>query len=82
MFGFLGSSHAFPEEGMVVVPSTIVTDSSAVYAVGDTVKDVNIVTVMISGFIKVGGVRYMMFIMMEFHGGLVNNGFQCVIVIG
>ncbi len=69
--GLVGGGHLIPEEGVVVVSATAVTNArSGLEGVGHQVEDGDLI-LPLGGFIDVCNVRGMVLVMMDLHGGSV-----------
>ena len=69
--GLVGGGHLIPEEGVVVVSATAVTDArSSLEGVGHQVEDGDLI-LPLGGFVDVCNVRGMVLVMMDLHGGSV-----------
>mmetsp|Transcript_4149 Transcript_4149/g.5400 ORF Transcript_4149/g.5400 Transcript_4149/m.5400 type:complete len:257 (-) Transcript_4149:13-783(-) len=74
--GFIGRRHLVPEEGVVVMSSSTVTDAgSGLKSVELKLEDVHLVLTF-HGLVDVGNVCSVVFVVMDLHGGCVDVGFE------
>jgi hypothetical protein len=69
--GLVGGGHLIPEEGVIVVPTSAVTDGRAGFeGVGHQVEDGDLILAL-GGLVDIGNVRSVVLVVMDLHGGSV-----------
>jgi hypothetical protein len=76
LLGLVGRCHFFPEKGMVVVTTTTVTNTGTGVDRGFHKVQYGHLGLAFGGLVEVGHVRGVVLVVMELHGGCVNEGFE------
>ena len=76
LLGIIRGCHFVPEEGVVVVTTTVVADSRTGFNGGFHQVDDGFLVLSFRGLVNVGNIRSMMLVVVDLHGGSVNKGLK------